>query len=280
MKGGDELKVLRYIVLTQMEGLGPVSQKALLDIYGDIDICFTAGYDDLFRADEAGLIGKRRMESFINQRNDKELWRQAEEILRLSESAGINVITCENIDFPERFKSINDAPVVLYTRGKLKINSYLHSVGVVGARRCSVEGKKEAIDTANLAVAANVPVISGMAKGIDSYAHTAAIKSNGYTIAVLGNGVDICYPKEHRKLYEEITEHGCVLSEYPPGTQPRGYYFPKRNRLIAGLSDELYVIDAGRNSGALSTVEYSFKYGRTVIMCGGFQHWGQTPLSS
>ncbi len=268
MKGADKTKVLKYMVLAQMKGLGPVSQKALLDIYGNVETCFEAGYDDLFKVDGARWIGRRRIESFINQRNDKTLWEQADEIIRLSESLGINVITYEDIDFPERFRVIKDVPIVLYAKGNLKINSYIHSVGIVGARRCTAEGKKEAIETANMAVTANAAVISGMAKGIDSYAHTAAIKANGYTIAVLGNGPDICYPKEHGRLYEEIAEHGCVLSEYPPGTPPREYYFPKRNRLIAGLSDELYVIDAGRNSGALSTADFSRKYGRGVVVCG------------
>ena len=178
------------------------------------------------------------------------------------------MITYEDSEYPERFRNIKDIPVILYIKGKLKINDFNNSIGIVGARRCTAAGKKTAINTAGMAVDADIAVISGMAKGIDSYAHTAAIKSNGYTISVLGNGVDICYPKEHEKLYEEIAEHGCVLSEYPPGTVPREYTFPKRNRLIAGLSDKLYVIDAGRNSGALSTVDYSKEFGREVIMCG------------
>ena len=105
-----------------------------------------------------------------------------------------------------------------------------------------------------------------MAKGIDSYAHTAAIKSGGYTIAVLGNGPDICYPKEHERLYEEISVSGCILSEYPPGTETREYRFPKRNRLITALSDRLYVVDAGRNSGTQSTVEKGWEYGREVYI--------------
>ncbi len=267
MKGINGSKVFKYIVFTQIKGIGPVSQNALLDICGNIDTCFAASFDDLTEADEAGLIGRRRIESFIDQRNDMKLWAQAEEILRLSESLGINVITYEDIEFPERFRSVKDVPIVLYSKGKLEINSYIHSVGVVGARRCTAEGKRLAIQITRTAVESNATVISGMAKGIDSYAHTAAIKSNGYTIAILGNGVDICYPIEHEKLYEEIAEHGCLISEYPPGTLPRQYNFPKRNRLIAALTDKLYVIDAGRNSGTVSTVDYSKKYGREVIMC-------------
>ena len=105
-----------------------------------------------------------------------------------------------------------------------------------------------------------------MAKGIDSYAHTAALKSFGYTIAVLGNGADICYPKEHERLYEMIAEKGCILSEYPPETGPREYLFPKRNRLIAALSDKLYVLEAGRNSGTNTTVEKAEEYGRKVLL--------------
>ena len=112
----------------------------------------------------------------------------------------------------------------------------------------------------------NIAAISGMAKGIDSYAHTAAIKEGGYTIAVLGNGPEICYPKEHERLYEEISKNGCILSEYPPGTEPREYRFPKRNRLIADLSDRLYVIDAGRISGTKTTAQNAVKYGRKVYV--------------
>ena len=104
-----------------------------------------------------------------------------------------------------------------------------------------------------------------MAKGIDAYAHTAAIKNGGYTIAVLGNGPDICYPGEHIHLYEMIIKNGCVMSEYPPGTKPRQYMFPRRNHLIAALSDEVFVIDTGRNSGTKTTVEACEIYGRNVI---------------
>lgn len=103
-----------------------------------------------------------------------------------------------------------------------------------------------------------------MAKGIDSYAHTAALKNDGYTIAILGNSPDICYPKEHGKLYEEIISKGCILSEYPPGTRPNRFTFPKRNRLIAALSDELYVVDIGSNSGTATTIEACEWYGREV----------------
>lgn len=264
MTDDKELKILRYIALTQMKGLGPVSQNALLDICGDIDGCFKANYNDLINAASMKLIGKSQIESFIIQREDKELLIRAKEIQRSVLSSEMEVAVREDSIFPDRLRKIKDIPVVLYIRGILRINEFRKSIGIVGARRCSSEGKKYAIDIATEAVGEDTAVISGMAKGIDAYAHTAALKAKGYTIAVLGNGADICYPKEHGRLYEEIAERGCIVSEYPPGTIPREYNFPRRNRLIAALSDKLYVIEAGRNSGTRSTVENSKKYGREV----------------
>lgn len=273
MVDNKESKLLKYIALTQMKSLGPATQNTLLDICGNIGSCFEASYDELINAYDTQSIkrkriGKSRIESFVEQREDKNLWNRAEEILRLSEASEIIVIVREDMEYPDRFRNIKDMPLLLYTKGKLRINEFNHSMGIVGARRCTTEGKEKAIDIATKAASVNKAVISGMAKGIDSYAHTAVLKSHGYTIAVLGNGADICYPKEHGRLYEEIIRQGCVLSEYPPGTLPREYNFPKRNRLIAALSDRLYVIDAGRNSGTLSTMENSKKYKKEVVMLG------------
>ena len=184
-----------------------------------------------------------------------------------SQKSGIEIITREDERYPVRFFGLNDMPVILYAKGTMRINNYPKSVGVVGARRCSSDGKEETIAVVDDAVNRKAAVISGMAKGIDAYAHTASLRAQGYTIAVLGNGVDICYPREHGKLYDTIADQGCILSEYPPGTIPRGYMFPRRNRLIAALSDTLYVIDAGRNSGTRYTVEFGKRYGREVVCC-------------
>ena len=257
-----------------MKGFGPVSQNALLDICGDIDSCFCADYAELMRDDGRKLLGQKRIKSFVLQREDDRLWNLAEGILQSLELSGVDAVTAEDPAYPKRFRNIKDMPILLYIKGALLINEFNNSIGIVGARRCTREGKDEAIDIASGAVNANAAVISGMAKGIDAYAHTAALKSRGYTIAVLGNGADICYPKEHEKLYEKIAEHGCILSEYHPGTLPREYYFPKRNRLIAALSDKLYVIDAGRHSGTDTTVENGKKYGREVILCGKAEEGG------
>ena len=254
-----------------MSGIGPISQNALLGACGNIDRCFMMEEQVLLLADEISRIGKNRIFSFVSQRNDRVLRTKAEAILEASYKLGIDVIAREDERYPKRFANVshdncivNDLPVLIYTKGTLKINEFMDSVGIVGARRCTIDGKTNAIRIAAEAVDKNAVVISGMAKGIDSYAHTAAIKEGGYTIAVLGNGPEICYPKEHERLYEEISQNGCIISEYPPGTEPREYHFPKRNRLIAALSDKLYVIDAGRISGTKTTVENAINYGRKV----------------
>ena len=265
MTTDHEERKIKYLVLTLMKGIGPVTQNALLDICGNIDRCFTADAEELLCADIEDRLGRNKINSFVLQRTDKELWNRARDILKASDKKGINVIMREDADYPTRFTGIPDMPVLLYIKGRLRINDLPLAVGIVGARRCTAEGKEKAIDVARMSVDKGAAIISGMAKGIDSYAHTAALKSHGYTVAVLGNGADICYPAEHEKLYEEIAENGCILSEYPPETTPREYFFPKRNRLIAALSDQLYVIEAGRNSGAKSTVESCIRYGRKVV---------------
>ena len=166
-----------------MNGIGPVSQNALLDICGDIDRCFLMEEHVLLLTDEISRIGKKRIRSFVSQRTNKELRTKAEAILEASYKLGIDVIVKEDERYPKRFANVchdncivNDLPVLIYTKGILKINEFTDSIGIVGARRCTADGKINAIRIATEAVNNNAVVISGMAKGIDSYAHTAAIK--------------------------------------------------------------------------------------------------------
>ena len=259
---------LEYIMLTRIQGIGPVTQNRLLDLCGSISACFELSETDLKERDHARKraiqIGSKKIELFLKHRTEEKIYAESEEIINTCLLKNIDVITPDSREYPGRFLGVPDKPVVLYTRGLLKINEYARSIGIVGARRCSAEGKQQAVETTVKELQNNSAIISGMAKGIDSYAHTAAIKNGGYTIAVLGNGPDLCYPAEHDRLYDVIVTQGCILSEYPPGTKPRQYSFPKRNRLIAALSDELYVIDTGRKSGTQSTIDNCKKYGKLV----------------
>lgn len=239
MTAEDEEKILRYIMLTQVKGQGPVGQNRMIDQGGSILRC------DL--------------------PEDNQMRGAAEEILSACHAKGIEVITREDSRYPARFTGVPDAPVLLYAKGSLRINHHNVSVGIIGARRCDRESKEKAIQIAGKMAEVQSAVISGMAKGVDSYAHTSAIFGGAYTIAVLGNGPDICYPREHLPLYEAIAEKGCIISEYPPGTPPDRYRFPMRNRLIAALSDELHIIGAGRNSGTKTTAQYARRYGRVLF---------------
>ena len=164
--------------------------------------------------------------------------------------------------YPKRAKILEDAPVVLYYKGHFQ--DMKDPVAIVGARRCTQEAKYKAVNLAEQYTGSGQTIISGMAKGIDSYAHTASLKAEGYTVAVVGNGLDICYPSEHKKLMDCIIEKGLLLSEYPPGIRPSRYTFPRRNRLISAWAERIIVIAPGKGSGALITAEYGRKYGRQV----------------
>lgn len=261
---------LCYVRLSMMKGIGPVTANRLLDLCGGIEVCFCMSYEEMIQkeADNRGNIdvSERQIKNFTSQRSNSESVDHAKQILREAEQKRISIITREDQEYPQRFLGIDEMPILLYVKGRLRVNSFDNVIGIVGARRCSKESKEKAIQIATERVADGCAVISGMAKGIDSYAHTATIKSDGYTVAVLGCGADICYPREHEKLYDAVIKNGCIVSEYPPGNSPRSYLFPRRNRLIAALSDELYVIDAGRHSGTESTVAFAEKYRRIVHM--------------
>ena len=191
--------------------------------------------------------------------------RKCKKIIEQCEKHRISLLPIENPLYPKRAGNCNDAPIILYYKGTIQRMD--KTVGIVGARRCTQETKRAVAELAVAYTEKQTAVISGMAKGVDSYAHTACLKAKGYTVAVLANGLDICYPSEHEKLKECIENKGLVISEYPPGIRPTKYTFPKRNRLISAWSDELIVVAAGKKSGALITADYSKKYGRKIIYC-------------
>ena len=166
--------------------------------------------------------------------------------------------------YPEKLKMITDHPYALFGKGKLPEGNGM-SAAIVGARNCTKYGEKYAGTFANALADAGVEVISGLARGIDGAAQRGALIANGKTYAVLGCGVDICYPRENIGLYMDILEHGGgILSELPPGTQPMAYNFPRRNRIISGLSDCVLVIEAKEKSGSLITADMALDQGRDV----------------
>ena len=180
----------------------------------------------------------------------------------------IIVLEKEDIRYPDLLRQIPEPPKQLYCIGNLELLK-MPAAALVGSRKCSEYGKQVAMNLGKTLAQAGAAVVSGMAKGIDSFGQLGTLKAGGKTIAVLGCGVDICYPAENRKLYDQIASEGLIVSVYPPGTVPMPYMFPQRNRIIAGLSRVVTVVEAGRDSGALITAGLAEDFGREVYAVPG-----------
>lgn len=181
---------------------------------------------------------------------------------------GIRLTAQGEADYPERLAKIPDRPYALYYAGSLPPEE-ARAVALIGARDCSEYGRYMAGQFGAALARAGVQVISGMARGIDSIGQERALAEGGYSMGVLGCGVDVCYPRENRKLYEALIADGGICSEYPPGVEPRAVLFPPRNRIISGLADAVLVIEAREKSGTLITVDMALEQGREVYALPG-----------
>ena len=187
---------------------------------------------------------------------------------RAIEAHGVQVITMEDSAYPLRLAEIYDPPLVLFVRGELR-ESDSRCVAMVGTRRASPYGTRMAEQLAKELAAQHVTVVSGLASGIDAVAHRGAIQAGGRTIAVLGCGVDVTYPRENAELMEAITRHGCVISQFPMGAGPSRGNFPYRNRIISGLCQGTLIVEAPESSGALITARQAADQGREVFAVPG-----------
>jgi DNA processing protein len=180
----------------------------------------------------------------------------------------VNVLTCKDEDYPARLKEIYDYPPVLYYKGSILPDDDW-CLAVVGTRRATIYGKQVTQEMVADLVHSRITIISGLAKGIDTVAHRTALESGGRTLAVLANGLDIVYPAENQNLAEDITAHGAIISEYPLGARPRAENFPRRNRILSGLSIGVLVTEADENSGALITARDALEQNREVFAVPG-----------
>lgn len=181
---------------------------------------------------------------------------------------GIHLAVWGQEDYPARLEHIYNPPYALFYRGSCP-QSARSAIGIVGARNCTHYGKAVAEQIGKELALAGVRVISGMAAGIDGAAQRGALLGRGSTCAVLGCGVDVCYPAGNRKLYEQLVEEGCVVSEYPPHTRPLAVNFPQRNRIISGLSDGVLVVEAREKSGSLITADFALEQGKELYAVPG-----------
>lgn len=254
---------LYWLWLSILPDVGPVLQRRLLEKFGSPADIYHAGEEEL-RSIEG--LGAKRVRCLLERRSLTEAARVLEAVQRI----GARLLLPDDPLYPPMVRRLPKAPLVLYYRGTLREQSC--GVGIVGARRCTAYGKEVARLAADFLAQQGVPVISGMARGIDSYANTACLQAGGYTLAFLGHGVDICFPADHKKLMDAIVEHGAVISAYPPGTEARPEFFPQRNYLISAWSYSLLVVEAARKSGSLITAGMALEMGRPVFAVPGSIH--------
>lgn len=203
-------------------------------------------------------------EAFLN----KDLT-QAEEILAKCARQKIRILTWQDALYPNRLKNIADPPLVLYYRGVLPDFDREVAIGIVGTRKATAYGLNTAMTLGAEIAACGGLVVSGMAAGIDAMATQGALNQGKPAVGVLGCGVDIVYPSSNRKLYQTLDQQGCLLSEFPPGEKPNKWNFPKRNRIISGLSCGVLVVEAPAKSGALITARQAMEQGRDVFVVPG-----------
>lgn len=254
-----------WLAWAQAYGLGPILLKRLCSHFGTLSTAWQADGADLLEVEGIGLgLGSKLVE-----------YRQTVsplELLASYERQHPNFWTPADAEYPALLYEITDPPPLLFYRGQAELVSALQmmpSVGVVGTRNPSDYGQRWTRRLTQQLVAHDVLVISGLAKGVDRYAHHQALESGGLTIAVLGTGVDQVYPLGNRDLHDRIARHGLLLSEHPNGTPPDRAHFPRRNRIIAGLSRAVVVTEAPARSGALITAQLANDYGRDVFALPG-----------
>ena len=226
--------------------------------------------EEIYRADEYGLRGAiDRRASDRSALLDKDL-KRAEEILDFCTSKRVGIVTYADPTYPDALRKIPNPPVLLYYRGVWQdFNSGGFYSAIVGTRSVSDYGRKNTFTIARDLARAGATVVSGMAIGIDGVALAGALSVNAPTVAVIGSGIDVCYPAQHITLAREIVKRGCVITEFAPGTPPNRYNFPKRNRIISGLCAVTLVMEGRENSGALITARCAQEQGRVVYALPG-----------
>ena len=223
---------------------------------------------DIFHADEKHFWGLGISQNEINMIVHAQRFHRTREQMDKMHEKNIRFISLESKSYPEKLKVLEDKPYSLYIKGQLPDES-IQNIAIIGARACTLNGKQTAKKLGENLARHGVNIISGMARGIDSFGHRGALAGGGNTFAILGCGVDICYPRENIELYEQISKQGGIISEYPLGTQPYPWQFPHRNRLISGFSDGVVLVEAKEKSGSLITIEYALNQGKDVFVVPG-----------
>jgi DNA processing protein len=252
---------LYWLALNMVPGVGPIAYRNLVTVFRDPEHVFAASAKTLAAVEGIGDKTIGAIKAFPAEA-------AATEELKKAEDLGVSILIFCDQGYPNNLLQIYDPPPLLYVRGKLVADDS-PMVAMVGSRKGSHYGRAVTKKISKELTAAGVTVVSGMARGIDTCAHLGALEAGGKTIAVFGCGIDIIYPPENEKLFFDIIEHGTVISEFPLSTPPEGKNFPKRNRIISGLSLGVVIVEATADSGSLITASYALEQGREVFAVPG-----------
>ena len=257
-------KILPWLALHMIPRLGNTVIGRLVERFGDPEKVFDATVSDLVK-----IVGmKPEVAQNIAGRASIQ---SAEEELRKVEKQGARIITYADASYPELLKQIHNPPIVLYAKGA-DFPKNRRSIAIVGSRNPTHYGF-DAAETFGFDLACRgATVVSGMARGIDSAAHRGCLRGGGFTVAVIGTGIDVVYPSENKTLFKRISENGMILSEFPMGSRPEPWNFPIRNRIISGLCEGIVVVEATKKSGSLITASLALEQNREVFAVPGSIH--------
>jgi len=250
-----------WIALNMIRGIGPRTANQLIDRFGTPA--------QVFAASRLSLEKEGIKPETIQELHDSEILEKANAEIERLEQLGAVVITLEDDDYPPLLREIYDPPIAIYVRGDLKRVYPRPCLAVVGSRRCSTYGVNAAQSLSRDLAQNGLAIVSGLARGIDAAAHRGALEAGGITIAVVGTGLEMTYPKEHKKLEDEIAASGAVISEFPLGTPPLPQNFPYRNRVLSGLCFGVLIVEAAEHSGSLITARMANEQGREVFAVPG-----------
>ena len=250
-----------WLWLANRTGMTEREKMVVFAHFGSPEDCYYADADAYSGIEK---LSKNALEALL----DKEL-KEAESIIETCERKRIHILTYGDDLYPSSLRNIIDPPLVLYYKGSLPDFDREPMIGVVGTRKASAYGMATARQISRQIAAHGGIVVSGMAEGIDAMATWGALDEEKMAVGVLGNGVDRIYPICNRELYRKMEQHGCLISEYPPGTPPNRWNFPRRNRIISGLSNGVLVVEAPLKSGALITARQALEQGRDVFVVPG-----------
>ncbi|MBD2578655.1 DNA-processing protein DprA [Oscillatoria sp. FACHB-1406] len=251
-----------WLAWSQVAGIGPILLQRIHQHFGMLSIAWTAPPSAIA---EVEGIGRKLLEAIAQARSGL----VPETLLAEQLEKNLNFWTPIDPEYPRLLLEIPSPPPILYYRGivnALENQGSTPAIGIVGTRNATDYGRRWTRKLSEILARHGFTIVSGLALGIDTEAHRACLEAGGRTIAVLGTGIDVAYPPSNRKLYEQIQEQGLILSDYPPGTQPDGKNFPPRNRIIAGLSRAVLVMEAAQRSGALITARYANEFNRDVCI--------------